>query len=227
MCHVLSHFWLFVAPMDCHLPGSSVHWIFQARILEWISISYSRESSLWVIKPESPELHCRWTLYLLNHWRSPKVRWSSKSDGPNRQKIIRPGGSWASTPTDPQRAQNDIGHKEKTCQILSQLSQHRCHLLGYEQQIRQTLSQDLWAIRKQIRWMYSHPFLPICSLTPYTPARRDILYTLEANIHLLGDKLKIGVLLDVGHKMITLMAEDEPPRTKQVDLTGVNPKVWV
>lgn len=75
--------------------------------------------------------------------------------------------------------------------------------------------------------MYSHPFLPICSLTPYTPARRDILYTLEANIHLLGDKLKIGVLLDVGHKMITLMAEDEPPRTKQVDLTGVNPKVWV
>ena len=88
MCHVLSHFWLSVAPMDCHLLGSSVHWIFQARILEWISISYSRESSLWVIKPESPELHCRWTLYLLNHWRSPKVRWSSKSDGPNRQRII-------------------------------------------------------------------------------------------------------------------------------------------
>ena len=30
-------------PMDCSLPGSSVHWILQARILEWIAISFSRE----------------------------------------------------------------------------------------------------------------------------------------------------------------------------------------
>jgi len=28
--------------MDCSLPGSSVHGIFQARILEWIAISFSR-----------------------------------------------------------------------------------------------------------------------------------------------------------------------------------------
>ena len=27
--------------MDCSLPGSSVHGIFQARILEWIAISFS------------------------------------------------------------------------------------------------------------------------------------------------------------------------------------------
>ena len=26
-------------PMDCSSPGSSVHWIFQARILEWVAIS--------------------------------------------------------------------------------------------------------------------------------------------------------------------------------------------
>jgi len=31
--------------MDCSLPGSSVHGISQARILEWIAISFSRESS--------------------------------------------------------------------------------------------------------------------------------------------------------------------------------------
>ena len=31
-------------PMDCSPPGSSVHGIFQARILEWISISFSRGS---------------------------------------------------------------------------------------------------------------------------------------------------------------------------------------
>ena len=32
-------------PMGCSLPGSSVHGIFQARILEWVAGSYSRGSS--------------------------------------------------------------------------------------------------------------------------------------------------------------------------------------
>ena len=32
-------------PMDCSLPGSSVHEVLQARILEWVAISYSRGSS--------------------------------------------------------------------------------------------------------------------------------------------------------------------------------------
>ena len=32
-------------PMDCSLPGSSVHGIFQARVLEWGAISYSDDGS--------------------------------------------------------------------------------------------------------------------------------------------------------------------------------------
>ena len=32
-------------PMDCSLPGSSLHGILQARVLEWVSISFSRGSS--------------------------------------------------------------------------------------------------------------------------------------------------------------------------------------
>ena len=32
-------------PMDCSLSGSSVLGILQARILEWVAISFSRESS--------------------------------------------------------------------------------------------------------------------------------------------------------------------------------------
>ena len=40
----LSPVWLFDS-MDCSLPGSSVHGVFQARILEWVAISYSRGSS--------------------------------------------------------------------------------------------------------------------------------------------------------------------------------------
>ena len=30
-------------PMDCTLPGSSVHRIVQAKILEWVAISFSRD----------------------------------------------------------------------------------------------------------------------------------------------------------------------------------------
>ena len=32
-------------PIDCSLPGSSVLGIFQARILEWVDVSFSRGSS--------------------------------------------------------------------------------------------------------------------------------------------------------------------------------------
>ena len=30
--------------MDCSLPGSSVHGIFQAKVLEWVAIALSEES---------------------------------------------------------------------------------------------------------------------------------------------------------------------------------------
>ena len=38
-------FWTLCDPMDCSLPVSSVHRIFQARILEWIAMPSSRGSS--------------------------------------------------------------------------------------------------------------------------------------------------------------------------------------
>ena len=42
-------------PMDCSLPGSSVQGILQARILEWVAISFSRGSSqpreqTWILR---------------------------------------------------------------------------------------------------------------------------------------------------------------------------------
>jgi len=37
-CPTLSH------PMDCSLPGSAVHGIFQARVLEWGAIAYSYQA---------------------------------------------------------------------------------------------------------------------------------------------------------------------------------------
>ena len=35
----------FCDPMDYNLPGSSVHGILQARVLEWVAIPFSRGSS--------------------------------------------------------------------------------------------------------------------------------------------------------------------------------------
>ena len=49
--------------MDGRLPGSSVHGISQARVLEWVSISF---------QGSNPGLrHCRQMLYRLSHQESP------------------------------------------------------------------------------------------------------------------------------------------------------------
>ena len=37
-------------PMDCSLPGSSVHGIFQARVLEWGAIAFSGTVHLYLVK---------------------------------------------------------------------------------------------------------------------------------------------------------------------------------
>ena len=42
--------------MDCSLPGVSVHRISQARIPEWVAISFSRGPSYPRIEPGSPAL---------------------------------------------------------------------------------------------------------------------------------------------------------------------------
>ena len=52
-------------PMDCSLPGFSVHWIVQARLLEWAAMPSSRGSS----QPRDwthvfyVSCFCRWVLY--------------------------------------------------------------------------------------------------------------------------------------------------------------------
>ena len=36
----------FSDPMDCSPPGSSIHGIFQARVLEWVAIAFSKALSI-------------------------------------------------------------------------------------------------------------------------------------------------------------------------------------
>ena len=73
-CNVLCLITLW-DPTDCSPPGSSVHGILQARILEWVAIFFSRESS----QPRNQTqewnpclLHCRQILYQLRCQGSPK-----------------------------------------------------------------------------------------------------------------------------------------------------------
>ena len=56
-------------PMDCSPPGSSVLGIFQARILEWIAISFSRDLPDPGIKPKFPVLQVG--SLPLSHWGNP------------------------------------------------------------------------------------------------------------------------------------------------------------
>ena len=58
--------------MDCNLPGSSVHGILQARILEWVTMHSSRGS----FQPKDQTqglLHCRWILCHLSHQGSSYI----------------------------------------------------------------------------------------------------------------------------------------------------------
>ena len=62
----------FLWPHGISLPGSSVHGLLQARILEWVLIFFSRGSFQpreWI----QVFLHCRQILYCLSHQGSPKI----------------------------------------------------------------------------------------------------------------------------------------------------------
>ena len=57
-------------PVDCpRPPGSTVHGIFQARILEWVAIFFSRRSSPPGIKPTSASPALQADSLPINHWR--------------------------------------------------------------------------------------------------------------------------------------------------------------
>ena len=65
-------------PMDYSLLGSSVHGIFQARVLEWVAIFLLQGIFL-----NLDLLHCSQTLYLLSHLGSPYaeyIMWNAKLD---------------------------------------------------------------------------------------------------------------------------------------------------
>ena len=87
LVHVLSHFiriWLFCDPMDCPLPGFSVHEISQVRntgvgchaFLQGIFLTQGSNPSFLYL------LHCRWILY---HWAIGEATYNQNAATPMRQ----------------------------------------------------------------------------------------------------------------------------------------------
>ena len=64
-------------PMDCSLPGSSAHGIFQARALEWGAIAFSRQSAIlqYKIKSLKKSSSCNAALKRQNAENSLTVQW--------------------------------------------------------------------------------------------------------------------------------------------------------
>ena len=92
---LLSRDWLFATIWIVALPGSSVHGISQARILEWVAISFSRRSS----PPRDwTRVSClgRWILY---HWaiwkalryRIPGSKWTWKPVQTGEKRVLASG----------------------------------------------------------------------------------------------------------------------------------------
>ena len=80
----------FLWSLDCSMLSSSVHGDFQARILEWVTISFSRGSSQ--IRYQIPvSCICRWILY---HWISPGkcIVWLGWDFFKNYQIVFQSGG---------------------------------------------------------------------------------------------------------------------------------------
>ena len=64
-------------PIDCSPPGSSVHTILQARILEWVAISFSRGSS-WPRGQTWVSCIARQILYYWANWEALVGTWKVK-----------------------------------------------------------------------------------------------------------------------------------------------------
>ena len=73
-------------PMDCSLPGSSIHGIFQATVLEWGAIAFSGATQQYntVIIQMKHQPYGLWPARLLHLWNSP-----GKNTGVGRYSLLQ------------------------------------------------------------------------------------------------------------------------------------------
>ena len=75
-------------PMDCSLPGSSIHGIFQVRVLEWGAIAFSTMQEAWGLIPgQGTRSHMLQLRVCVPHQRL-KVLWAATNTQGSRLKKI-------------------------------------------------------------------------------------------------------------------------------------------
>ena len=107
MCLITQSCLILCHPVDYNLPGTSVHGILQARILEWVAIPFSRR--IFLTQGSSPGLRRgRQTLYDLRHQGSPRSwSWSQPTWAQSKTK--------APTNPDPIFTPNQLHKKQNIC----------------------------------------------------------------------------------------------------------------
>ena len=91
-------------PLDSSPPGSSVHGLLQARILEWVSISFSR--GIFPTQGLNLNLlHCKQMLYCLSHQGSP--HFYSRQQWPPTYLLFQTLHTWV-TPFWPMRCKQKL-----------------------------------------------------------------------------------------------------------------------
>ena len=86
---LLSCVWLVCDPVDCSLPGSSDHGIYQARIQEWVATSFSWRSNTSL-------LHWQVDSLPLCHLRSPVQGTRMMERKREKETMLKTKGWWSS-----------------------------------------------------------------------------------------------------------------------------------
>ena len=58
-------------PMDCSIPGSSIHGIFQAKVLEWGAIAFSEDDNYTISFPLHPVVEASHRIQKVGKWIIP------------------------------------------------------------------------------------------------------------------------------------------------------------
>ena len=111
-------------PMDCSLPHSSVHGIFQARILEWVAISFSRASS-------QPRDRTRVSRIVGKHftiWATRENIRQTQTEGPSTKYLIYQGKQDWETVTNQRSIRNH--NAEVYCRVLNWILEQKGSIKG-------------------------------------------------------------------------------------------------
>ena len=132
-------------PMDCSMPGSTVHGIFQARIMEWVALSFSRGSS----QPRYQTCISCTGMWILHHGAT----WASEKGMATHSSIVAWRIPWTEEPGGlPSTGSHRVGHdlEAKPPPLALQQTHHRMwtrHVVGSCSIIQGAQPGALWQPR--------------------------------------------------------------------------------